>query len=45
MFTLKIGKQGIPLWYRCFEGKSDKNAFSNETIISGIDTVSKLFSA
>lgn len=45
MFTLKIGKQGIPLWYRCFEGKSDKNAFSNETIISGIDAVSKLFSA
>ena len=27
MITMRIGKQGIPLWFRCFEGKSCSDAF------------------
>ena len=28
LLSLKIGKQGIPLWFRCFEGVDDPNAFN-----------------
>ena len=23
MITMRVGKQGIPLWFKCFEGKDD----------------------
>ena len=30
MFTLRIGKQSIPLWFRCFKGKHEPEAFKND---------------
>ena len=32
MITMRIGKQGIPLWFRCFKGKSDKSAFQEDLL-------------
>ena len=43
MITMRIGKQGIPLWFRCFKGKECPEAFKEELIKSGITYVSKLF--
>lgn len=43
MITLRIGKQGIPLWFRCFEGKDDSNAFADELLKKEISYVSNLF--
>lgn len=43
MITMRIGKQGIPLWFRCFEGKDDPEAFAEEIIKEGITHVSNLF--
>ena len=42
-FNLRIGKQSIPLWFRCFKGKSDPYAFSSSLIIEGINYVHNLF--
>ena len=42
MISMRIGKQGIPLWFRCFKGKSDL-AFRESLIIEGIDYVINLF--
>ena len=39
MFSLRIGKQSIPLWFRCFLGKSDPNAYTEDLIKQGIDYV------
>ena len=44
LFSLRIGKQGIPLWFRCFKGKKDPEAFKTSLIISGIDYIHSLFS-
>ena len=44
MISMRIGKQGIPLWFRCFKGKNDSDAFKLSTITQGIDFVSSLFS-
>ena len=41
MITMRVGKQGIPLWFRCFDSKCD--AFSSDVIIDGISYVSSLF--
>ncbi len=38
-FSLRIGKQGIPLWFKSFKGKNDSEAFSNSTIFKGIDYI------
>lgn len=35
---------GIPLWFRCFKGKSEPEAFSTQTIKDGILYVHNLFS-
>lgn len=43
MISMRIGMQGIPLWFRCFKGKSDSNAFKEEMIKEGISYVSELF--
>lgn len=43
MISMRIGKQGIPLWFRCFKGKDNSDAFSEQFIIQGIDYVSSLF--
>lgn len=43
MITMRVGKQGIPLWFRCFQGKSDSDAYSSDIIKNGISYVSSLF--
>ena len=43
MITMRVGKQGVPLWFRCFEGKDDSDAFAEELIKQGITHVSNLF--
>lgn len=44
MISMRIGTQGIPLWFRCFKGKSDSDAFKEDLIKNGIKYVSDLFS-
>ena len=43
MISMRIGKQGIPLWFRCFKGKNDSNAFAESLLKEGISYVSNLF--
>lgn len=43
MITMRVGKQGIPLWFRCFEGKEKSEAFCNDFLKEGITYVSNLF--
>lgn len=43
MISMRIGKQGIPLWFRCFKVKDNPTAFNEQLIIKGIDYVSSLF--
>ena len=43
MISMRIGKQGIPIWFRCFEGKDCPDAFKEELIKEGISYVSNLF--
>ena len=43
MITMRVGKQGIPLWFRCFEGKENPEAYCIEVLKEGISYVSKLF--
>ena len=43
MLTLRIGKQGIPVWFQCFKGISENKAFELETIKNAITKVSDLF--
>lgn len=43
MITMRIGKQCIPLWFRCFKGNNDSDAFHESLIIQGINYVSSLF--
>lgn len=42
-FSLRIGKQGIPLWFKSFKGKNDPDAFSNYLIFEVIDYIYNLF--
>jgi hypothetical protein len=44
MITMRVGKQGIPLWFRCFKGNNDSNAFQESLLKDGISYVSSLFS-
>ena len=32
MITMRVGKLGVPLWFRCFKGKDDSDAFAEELI-------------
>ena len=43
MITMRVGKQGIPLWFRCFKDKDDSNAFEEKLLKEGISYVSSLF--
>jgi len=43
MFTMRIGKQGIPIWFRCFKKGNFSGALQTELIIQGIDYVYNLF--
>lgn len=43
LFSLRIGKQGIPIWFRCFKYASPEEAFSTDTIKSGILFCANLF--
>lgn len=43
MISMRIGKQGIPLWFRCFKGKNDSDAFQEKLLKEGISYVSSLF--
>lgn len=43
MISMRIGKIGIPLWFRCFKGNNDPNAFAEDTLKEGITYVSSLF--
>ena len=44
MFTMRLGSQGIPIWFKCFKGVSDNDAFMSDTILQGIKEVSDMFS-
>lgn len=43
MMTMRVGNQGIPIWFRCFEGKEGPEAFREDLIKEGISYVSNLF--
>lgn len=43
MMSMRIGKQGIPLWFRCFKGNNDTCAFDENLIKEGIDYIDSLF--
>jgi len=43
MISMRIGKQGIPIWFRCFQGKDNSDAFKLNVISEGISYVSNLF--
>lgn len=42
MITMRIGKSGIPLWFRSFKGKTS-DAFQEQLIMDGISYVCELF--
>lgn len=43
MLSMRVGKQGIPLWFRCFEGKDNSDAYLEDVLKDGIKYVSSLF--
>lgn len=43
MITMRVGKQGIPLWFRCYKGKDCPEAFEEKLLKEGISYVSSLF--
>lgn len=43
MITLRIGKQGVPIWFRCFPDKDCSDAFQESLLKEGISYVSSLF--
>jgi hypothetical protein len=43
LLSLRIGKQGIPLWFRCFKGLDNADAFKLSLINQGISYVHNLF--
>ncbi len=43
MMTMRIGKQAIPLWFRCFEGKSNPDAYKQSLLEEGINFVDNKF--
>ena len=44
MMSMRVGKQGIPLWFRCFLGNDSPDAFKEDLLKEGISYVSSLFS-
>ena len=43
MISLRIGKTGIPLWFRTFEGNDSPDAFKIDLLKEGVSYVSSLF--
>ena len=43
LFSLRIGKQGFPVWFRCFKGKHNPDAYSIDLIKQGILFCRNLF--
>lgn len=43
MFSMRIGNQGIPIWFKSFKDKSNTDAFQEDLIISGINKVIEYF--
>lgn len=43
MITMRVGKQGIPLWWRVFKGYDNPEAFEENLLKDGISYVSNLF--
>lgn len=43
LFSLRIGKQGIPIWFRCFKSYAPPEAFATSLIKSGISFCANLF--
>lgn len=43
MMSMRVGKQGIPIWFRSFKGKKVSDAFEEELIIEGINYIIELF--
>ena len=43
LFSLRIGKQRYPYWFRCFKSKHNSSAYSLELIKSGISFCANLF--
>lgn len=43
MFSFRIGKQGVPIWFRCFKDRCNPFVFKEDLIIQGINYVSSLF--
>jgi hypothetical protein len=43
LLSLRIGKQGIPLWFRCFKGVDNADAFKLSLMNQGISYVHNLF--
>ena len=43
MITMRLGKQGIPLWFRCFNDNDSSAAFKEDLLKQGISYVSNLF--
>lgn len=43
MISMRIGKQGITLWFRCFEDKDNSDVFKLNLITEGVSYVSNLF--
>lgn len=43
MITMRIGTQCIPIWFRCFKGSDNSDAFTESLLKEGISYVSSLF--
>lgn len=43
MITMRVGSQGISLWFRCFPNKNSPDAFKESMLCDGISYVSSLF--
>ena len=43
LVSMRIGKQGIPIYFKCFKGINEPKAFKDKTIINVIDNAYKLF--
>lgn len=43
LLSMRIGKQGFPIYFECFEGVNNPIAFADSTIIKAIDAVNEIF--
>ncbi len=43
LVSMRIGKQGIPIYFECFKGNNNPTAFYDSTIIKAIDKTYQLF--